>query len=151
MANGDKKLLTDIKPGDQVITIDPVTQVSTVVNVKKLLVHDAKNYAITHLSLLSATEVRANNAIEVSLSSRELEATPNHPVMTEAGIKKMGEVKEGETVLCKNLNSGVYEAYTVWNKTEQAGGVQKVYNIDADGGSTFVINGVMVMQKEKGN
>jgi hypothetical protein len=34
-----------------------------------------------------------------------------------------------------------------YRKTEQAGGVQNVYNIVAEKGSTILMNGVMVMQK----
>jgi hypothetical protein len=148
MANGEKKMLSDIKPGDQVVTVNPETHLPAVVNVKGLTVHEAKNYAITTLTLVSAIEKITPSAMEILLSSREIEATPNHPVMTKSGVKNMGTVNEGEEVLCKNVSTGKYEAYTVWNKTEKANGLQKVYNIDADGGSTFIINGVMVMQKQ---
>jgi hypothetical protein len=37
----------------------------------------------------------------------------------------------------------------VWGREESAGGVQPVYNIVADGGSTFIMNGVMVRQKSQ--
>jgi hypothetical protein len=148
MANGDKKLLNEIKPGDKVLSVNPVTHQPMVVNVKKLSVHEAKNYAITHLTLISAKEKSLAFGTDVQLSSQELEATPNHPVMTKSGIKHMGAVKEGEAVLCKNAKTGKYEAFTVWNKTEKANGIQKVYNIDADAGNTFIINGVVVMQKQ---
>jgi len=148
MANGSRKLLNEIKPGDKVVSVNPVTRQPGIVNVKKLTVHEAKNYAITHLTLLSAKVKSTNTATEVQLSSREIEATPNHPVMTKSGIKNIGSVREGEEVLSKNAVTGKYEVFTVWNKTEKANGIQKVYNIDADAGSTFIINGVMVMQKQ---
>lgn len=147
MANGEKKLLSEIKAGDQVISVDPVTHQPAVVNVKNLTVHEAKNYAITHLTLISATERETVAAREVQLSSMQLEATPNHPITTKSGIKNMGSVSEGEEVYCMNTKTGKYEAFTVFDKTEKAQGIQKVYNIDADAGSTFIINGVMVMQK----
>jgi hypothetical protein len=148
MADGNKKMLSDIKPGDRVITVNPETHRPAVVNVKGLTVHEAKNYAITTLTLVSVKEKVSDAGNEVLLLSRQLEATPNHPVMTRSGIKHMGSVSEGEEVLCKNTKTGKYEAYTVWDKQERAKGIQKVYNIDADGGSTFIINGVMVMQKQ---
>jgi hypothetical protein len=53
----------------------------------------------------------------------------------------------GQQVLCLNEQTGKYEAFTVLQKTEHAGGVQKVYNIVAEKGSTLLMNGVMVMQK----
>jgi len=135
MAGGGSKPLSEVKAGDAVVTMDPATGREKTVLVKELTVHEAKNYAITRLVLVAA-KVRGDR--EVVLSSRVLEATPNHPMV---GGKKAGELKVGDEVLC---DGGVF---TVWDKTEGAGGTQKVYNIVADGGSTLIMNGVMVRQK----
>jgi hypothetical protein len=142
MADGSEKELSSVKPGDVVVTVDPETQVRRAVVVKGLTVHEAKNYAITRLVLLSAVGGR-----EVRLSSRVLEATPNHPMVTTAGEKKAGELVVGDKVVCREEGTGRYLQYLVWDKTETAGGVQPVYNIVAGGGITFILNGVMVMQK----
>jgi len=144
MADGSVKVLRDVKAGDEVVTVDPATQRATPVRVKELTVHAAKNYAITRLVLLSAVTVSDH---EVRLSSKVLQATPNHPMVTLNGERKMGEVKEGDKVLCKEETSGRYVEYRVWDKQEFAGGVQKVYNIVAGGGNTFIMNDVMVLQK----
>jgi hypothetical protein len=143
MGDGGEKALRDIRSGDVVLTVDPVTNVRRAVVVKELTVHAVKNYAITRLTLLSAV-IRGER--EVLLSSRMLEATPNHPMVTEAGEKKAGEVVVGDKVFCGD-DMGRYVQYVVWDKTESAGGVQPVYNIVAGSGSTFIMNGVMVMQK----
>lgn len=66
---------------------------------------------------------------------------------TKSGLKKIGEIEIGEQVLCYNEAKKVYETYTVLEKSEKPGGLQKVYNIVAGGGSTLMMNGVMVMQK----
>ncbi|MFA6083728.1 Hint domain-containing protein [Mucilaginibacter sp.] len=147
MSNGTKKLLKDVKSGDEVITIDPLTHKSTATKVKELTVHAAKNYAITQLVLVSAKESNVANGVNVTLHAKVLQATPNHPMLTKQGNRKMGEVAIGEQVLCLNDKSGKYETYTVLQKNEHGGGVQSVYNIVAEKGSTFVMNGVMVMQK----
>ena len=76
-----------------------------------------------------------------------MEATPNHPMATVSGTKKIGETQIGEQVLCYNETKKAYQTFTILDKTEKAGGVQKVYNIVAGGGSTLMMNGVMVMQK----
>lgn len=144
MADGSSKLLSAVRQGDEVVTVDPVTQVRRAVVVRELTVHAAKNYAITRLTLVSAV---ACGEREVMLSSRVLEATPNHPMVTAAGEKKAGEVAVGDQIRCYDERAGKYLAYRVWEKTEGAGGVQPVYNIAAGGGSTFIMNGVMVMQK----
>ena len=142
MADGGKKPLCKVKEGDKVVTVDPVTHLEKTVMVKALTVHEAKNYAITRLLLVAA---RQTGEREIELSSRVLEATPNHPMMTAAGEKPVGALAEGDKVLC--LNAGRYCEYVVWGKTEAAGGVQRVYNIVACEGSTFIMNGVMVRQK----
>ena len=147
MADGTQKLLSQVKQGDQILTVDPNTHISTPVQVKELVAHEEKNYAITQLILLSAIQSNTASGTDIILSCKQLSATPNHPVITKEGEKKMGEVKEGDEILCADKVTGIYQKYTVWNKTEQAGGLQKVYNIVTNGGNTFVMNEVMVLQK----
>lgn len=147
MADGSKKLLNTIKPGDEVITINPETKVASVVKIKELTIHDAKNYALTRLVLVAGNTKNTALGQIITISSKVLQATPNHPMMTKEGNIKMGMITEGQEVLCLNEQSGKYEAFTVMQKTEKGGGIQKVYNIVADGGSTLLMNGVMVMQK----
>jgi len=144
MAGGVRKQLSEVKAGDRVVTVDPATHQSTTVTVKELTVHVAKNYAVTRVMLLSATE---SSDKVVTLVSKVLQATPNHPMVTAEGDRKAGELKEGDKVLCLDEKTGRYQEFTVWDKTESAGGVQPVYNIVAGGGSTFIMNGVMVLQK----
>lgn len=147
MWDGSKKILKDIKKGDRIITVDPTTKKPAITNVTALVSHEEKNYAITRLLLLETEEKHTSAGNETRLSVKELNATPNHPVITAVGEKKMGEVKEGDEILCLDKQTGVYKKYIVWNRTEQAGGVQKVYNIETNGGSTFIMNEVMVLQK----
>jgi hypothetical protein len=144
MADGSARSLREVRAGDEVVTVDPVTHQSATVKVKELTIHAAKNYAVTRVMLLSATETSAR---VVTLVSKFLRATPNHPMVTTEGDRKMGELKEGDKVLCLDEKNGRYQEFTVWDKTEFAGGVQPVYNIVAGGGSTFIINDVMVLQK----
>jgi hypothetical protein len=135
MVGGGRKPVSEVKAGDAVLTVDPATGRAKGVKVSQLTVHEAKNYAITRLVLVAAREMGERNVV---LSSRILEATPNHPMV---GGKKAGELVVGDKVVC---DDGVF---VVWDKTEGAGGVQKVYNIVADGGSTLIMNGVVVKQK----
>jgi hypothetical protein len=147
MAGGGRKPLSEVKAGDEVMTVDPSTHMAVAVAVKELTVHAVKNYAITRLMLLSATRKEGPSGLEVNLQCKLLEGTPNHPMLTSTGDKKMGELAEGDKVLCLDEKSGRYAAFTVWDKTEAAGGMQPVYNIVAGSGSTFIMNGVMVLQK----
>jgi hypothetical protein len=147
MADGSAKSLSLVKAGDAVRTVDPVTRQVKTVNVKELTVHEAKNYAITELLLLAVATENTSAGKEVCLLSKLLRATPNHPMVTLLGEKKAGELKEGDKVLCLDEKTGRYTEFTVWEKKESAGGVQKVYNIVAGGGDTFIMNDVMVLQK----
>lgn len=143
LAGGGSKELRSVRAGDVVMTVDPATHRSTAVTVRELTVHVAKNYAITRVMLVAAAGVGR----DVRLASKVLQATPNHPMVTINGDKKMGELSVGDQVLCRDEKTGKYAEFVVWDKTEAAGGVQKVYNIVAGGGSTFIMNDVMVLQK----
>ncbi len=147
MADGSVKLLRDIKAGDEVITADVNTGKSIAVKVKALTEHEAKNYAITTLVLLAAKEQSTVNETTVTLSSKVLQATPNHPLQTSKQIKSIGSITVGEQVYCLDESTKTYQLFTVWHKTEQAGGTQKVYNIVAESGTTFIMNNVVVRQK----
>jgi hypothetical protein len=146
MGNGAIKLLKYVKSGDEVITVNPVTHKPSVTRVKELTIHAAKNYALTRLVLISASEKNTTAGLNVNLRARILEATPNHPMLTRQGNYKIGDIAVGQQVLCLDT-SGKYESYTVLEKHELTGGVQNVYNIVAEKGSTLLMNGVMVMQK----
>ncbi|MEO6232222.1 MAG: Hint domain-containing protein [Ferruginibacter sp.] len=147
MADGSIKQLNQIKAGDQVITVDPVTKKAATVTVTKLVQHEAKNYAITKLLVVSAKEMNTNAGTEIQLSGKLLSATPNHPMKANGSVTNMGNIVIGDEVLCLDEKTNTYKTYTVFNKTEAADGVQKVYNMETVTGNTFIMNGVMVMQK----
>jgi hypothetical protein len=147
MANGSTKTLKDINPGDEVVTVDPISKATTTVRIKELTTHEAKNYAITQVLLVKDKVVNLPGGTYVQLSQRILEATPNHPMKTTAGDRRISDIQPGEQVLCLNNATGKYETFNVQDKREFAGGNQKVYNMVAEAGDTFIMNGVMVRQK----
>lgn len=144
LSNGTKKYLREITAGDEVLTFDPISRQHSAVKVKSLIEHESSNYAITRLTLLSET-IQSHH--EILLQTRVIEATPNHPMRTDHGTVKIGEINVGESILCYDEVSGEMKNFIVFNKTEYAGGNQEVYNIEASGGETFLMNDVMVLQK----
>jgi hypothetical protein len=84
---------------------------------------------------------------ETVISTRYIEATPNHPMITEGGSRKIGEIKEGEFIWCYDKEADQMKRYFVFSKTEYAPGKQNVYNIEASEGETLIMNDVMVLQK----
>lgn len=147
MADGTKKYMQQIKKGDKVLTIDPLTKIEKAVTVKTLAEHETQNYAITRVLLVAATAVESGKEINVQLSARIIEATPNHPVQTNFSKKKIGEINTGDEMTCFDEISNSFKTYTVYYKAEVAEKNQKVYNIVAEDGETIVVNNVMVLQK----
>ena len=147
MADGSKKLLNAIKQGDEVLTVDVLTNKTIAVKVQALTEHEAKNYAITSLLLINIIEKFSQQGTVVTLISKALQVTPNHPVQTTNAIKEAGKIIIGDKMFCINDATKTNQLFTVWNTTEQAGGTQKVYNIVAASGTTFIMNNVVVRQK----
>ena len=147
MADGTTKYMEQVKSGDKVLTVDPVTRVSKAVVVKELAEHPAERYAMTRLLLTSVSEKKNASSVDVLLSNKIIEATPNHPVQTASLRKKIGEVVEGDEIICFDELTKSFRTYTVQYKTEIAEKNQKVYNIVAEDGETVIINNVMVLQK----
>ncbi|TKB97700.1 Hint domain-containing protein [Pedobacter cryophilus] len=143
MKNGESKFLKDIKAGDEVISVDPNTQEATLVKVKELKIHEAKNYAVTQLVLIK-DRIEGN---QIYLQSKVVKATPNHPMLTHLGHKEIGKITLGEKVFCINDATQKLEEFKVLLQKEFTEGSQKVYNIEANAGSTLLLNGVMVKQK----
>ncbi len=147
LAAGGHKPLRDIRPGDQLATLDLATQLPATATVQELVVHAAQNYALTQLDVVAVREQVGAAATHAHLTSQVLEATPNHPVHTATGPRPAGEVGVGEQLLCLNPHTQAYEAYTVLRTREYAGGEQAVYNVVTEEGHPFLLNGVVVLQK----
>ncbi|WP_083326263.1 hypothetical protein [Hymenobacter coccineus] len=146
LADGSHRPLHAIQPGDQILTLDPVTHQPASAEVQELVAHAAQNYALTRLDVVAVRAQVGPNATHAHLTSQVLEATPNHPLPTRTGPKPAGEVALGDEILCLNAATGLYEPHTVLRTREYAGGVQPVYNLVASGNS-FLLNGVLVLQK----
>lgn len=146
LADGSHRPLRELQPGDQLITLNANGQ-PVAGEVKEVVAHAAKNYALTRLEVIAVREQVSHTATHTRLTSQVLEATPNHPLQTHAGQKPAGEVELGEQILCLNPATQAYEPYTVLRKQEYAGGEQAVYNLVASNDNPFVLNGVLVLQK----
>lgn len=147
LVDGNHKQLCDICPGDQIATVDPVTRQPAAVEVQELVAHAPRSYVLTRLEVVAVREQVSPTATQTHLTSQVLEATPNHPLQTHAGRKPAGAVGVGEQLLCFNSTTHAYEPYMVLRKHEYAGGEQPVYNLVASNGNSFVLNGVLVLQK----
>ena len=96
MSDGTKKFIKDVRQGDEVISVDPASNRPSIVKVKSLAVQEPSNYALTQLTLFAEEQLTPN---EVFLQCKVIKATPNHPVLTDKGTKKINEVDLGESIL----------------------------------------------------
>lgn len=148
LADGQRKRLEDIGPGDAVMTIDPVSGKKVATVVKGRQEHEAKNYAITRLTLYAAQQEETPEAHQVRLRVRTLRATPNHPVATSAGERlPMGSLQVGQHLLCYETGRPEGTPFEIIGTEEITEGVQKVYNLITTEGDNFMVNDMLVMKK----
>ncbi|MFX8668557.1 hypothetical protein ABTM51_20485, partial [Acinetobacter baumannii] len=74
--------------------------------VESLAVHEAKNYAITHITLYHAKAFENAQGNFVQIDFREINATPNHPILTHTGEKKAGDITPADEIFCIEQPSG---------------------------------------------
>jgi len=147
LSDGTSKFLRDVEIGDKVLTVNPVTKAKKAVKVNKLVSHTPENYALTVLTLLHEKREESDDFVELTISSKELKATPNHPMLTGNGDKEIGEIKVGEEILSWNETTKSFDSFVVYSSKEIVEGIQSVYSIEATEGTTLMMNGVMVKQK----
>lgn len=145
LSNGERKTLASLVPGDRITSVGG--EGSAPLTVARVIEHDARNYAITRLTLVRATSLTATEGTQIRLSARVLKATPNHPMKTAHGIMPVGSIESNDHVLCFDDATGRLEYYEVFDKAEVVEGVQKVYSIEGTDESPVLMNGVMVLQK----
>lgn len=146
MTDGSTKLLSEVVPGDLILTVDNANRTASV-KVSRVVEHEPRNYALTRLTLVRTTETEDANGVNVHLSARTLKATPNHPMRTDKGDKQVGAIGVSEKVMCFDALTGKYEYFEVVNTREVVEGVQKVYSIEGREETPVLLNGVMVLQK----
>ncbi|MCM5529350.1 Hint domain-containing protein [Parasegetibacter sp. NRK P23] len=147
MANGSYKKMSEVKEGDEVVTIHPHTLKASIHKVTDVAVHTPKNYAVTTLTLIKDEVLESAVGKEVRLSVKSLSATPNHPVSYGDISVEMGRIPVGAQLLCRNETGG-WSRYQVVLKEEKAHGVQPVFSINTADGSALVVDGVLVLQKK---
>ncbi|MDR6195857.1 hypothetical protein [Siphonobacter sp. SORGH_AS_0500] len=145
LANGTTKAISEVTTGDQVQSYDSVTKSSEIATVEELTVHADQTFDLTRLTLVdAATKVTASAT--TNWETVTLEATANHPVLTENGVKKMSEVRVGDALYYRDAETNTFKKYDVFTTQSAVRSVNKVYNLKTDK-ATYVVNGTVVMTK----
>jgi hypothetical protein len=143
LADGSAKPIAEIKAGQKVASYNAQTGNLEIAVVQEVQTHEGKAYAIT--TLLAANELVTASTTTQTAYIVALQATPNHPVLTQEGRKPMNQVKANDVLYVYNATSGAFDTFKVY-AAQSAETVSKVYNLVTDKGN-FLINGATVLDK----
>lgn len=145
LADGTTKSMALVRPGDRLRSVDPATRQAQETTVKNVDTHAGASFALTRVLLIDPAD-QATASTRPLFDLLELEGTANHPVLTAAGKKQLGEVRVGETLYGFDATTQTLKAYQVF--TVQAGyrQVAEVFNLVTDR-PTYVVNGMAVFAK----
>jgi hypothetical protein len=136
MQEGLEKRIDAVKVGDYVggMAANRVTRVT----------RHTGTFALMKVLLEPTTAIWASNRIVAGFI--ELEATPNHPILTLTGRKPLGTLQPGDMVLVEDAARSNYQLAEVKRVLPNARTVQAVYNLHT-GQGLYQVNDVLVLDK----
>lgn len=143
LADGRQKDIEAVQTGDVVMAYDNGRMVPT--PVREVQVHNTQDFAISAVWLTVGEEVTASSSSAAS-APMLLEATANHPVLTAAGPKQLGQLQKGDVLYRFDEAAQSVVAWKVATVQPGARTVKAVYNLVTEKGS-FVINDFVVLDK----
>jgi len=144
LSDGTQKAIEQIKAGDQVMGYDAKHHQPVAAEVIERQLHEGKSYAISHLLLLPAEDVLVS--IHATLPVVELEATPNHPMLTSRGRRKMQQVQVGDILYLYDAATASFREMRVLQSTAAFRQTSKVYNLVTNR-QHYLANGTVVLDK----
>ncbi|MBO0951686.1 Hint domain-containing protein [Fibrella forsythiae] len=143
LADGTQKAIVDVREGDLVMSYEAATKTVVTTRVTGLNTHPmATEITLAGIWTVPTNELTASMALLPS-PAQLLEATANHPVLTDTGRKTLGDVAVGDLVYrCEN---GVtYPARVI--RTGSTGRATTVYSLSTEKGN-YVVAGTVVLDK----
>jgi hypothetical protein len=142
MADLSEKNIENVKIGEKIISINPQTKLTETAEITAIQVHENKDFALTGIVLFPVE----NEMVSLTgyTESIFLEATPNHPVLTEAGKKIIGDLQTGDILyVFENQLVKKYQVAALFAKSRK---VKRVYNLTTDKG-TYLVNNMLIFGK----
>ncbi len=145
MLNGSNLEISKVKKGDVVMAYDEVRGIYTETKVMEVERH-AGSFIINEISADSYDNLSVSVKQDVKGSSKKwsLQCTPNHPILTSAGVISASELVRGMTLYSfdesKKINPVIVTDVQLLDKTTV------VYNLKTEIGNYFV-NGIAVKVK----
>ncbi|MDJ1500596.1 Hint domain-containing protein [Xanthocytophaga agilis] len=145
LANGQTKQISEIKVGEAIASYNKEANKLETAIVQEIQIHEGKGYPVQ--TLFGANEtVTASTQQHVSQITK-IQATPNHPILTQNGRKAMNEIQSGDSIYVFDSATGefiTFKVYTPFTHSEET--ATKVYNLVTDKGN-YLINGATVLDK----
>ena len=138
--------IKDVKPGMTVRTYNSLTKKMEVSEVKQLLEHKDKEYSLTKVVFINSNSLYASNSGELTLL--EIQGTDNHPLLTNKGVKKIGELSLSDKLMYYNISTGLVEECEILNIVKNNKTVNAVYNLKFNNKNSFyLVNGIPASAK----
>ncbi len=144
LENGNTIPISEIKKGDCIIQIHPITLKINKTRVKELVTHSGGKFNIIRIEILPADQALV--LVSGQQEYQFMDATANHPVLTKSGKKELGELQQGDIVYQYDHSRRKMVPMLVMTKTIQST-IDKVYNLKTSGGNTYMVNNVVVFKK----
>ncbi|SFD10255.1 intein N-terminal splicing region [Spirosoma endophyticum] len=144
MADGSSKPISNVVAGDVVLGYDAKTKTLTPTAVTKLDTHSG-DFALAGVWLAPVNELTADNR-NVLTAPTLLEATANHPVLTAAGRKPLGDVKAGDVLYRYDATTNGVAAFKVVQAEKTVRSVKSVYNLVTESGA-YLVGETVVLDK----
>ncbi len=145
MADGSLKNISDVKIGDKVMSYNVLTKKTEITIVQKAQIHENKQFYISRVLLIDPTQsMTASLGVKYNLKS--LDATANHPILTDKGMVKMGDLKVGNQVYIFDNETNTFKNYKIFITQPSNSKVSKVYNLVTEK-ENYLINSVVVLKK----
>ena len=146
MADGSNKAIADIQEGDMILTTNANQMGSWEAGeVEQVVIHQKPQQKILHL-VLSPEYTLSASINELNISEKYLEATPNHPVLTQRGRMTIEEVQVNDLLYQYDQTTNELVPFKVLKAITAYREVNQVYNLKIKG-DIYLINGLVVYEK----
>ncbi len=145
MADGSLKNISDVKVGDKVLSYNTLSKKSQITTVQKVQTHENKQFDISRVLLIDPNQ-SMTASLGVKYNLKALEATANHPILTDKGMVKMGDLKVGNQVYVFDNETNTFKNHKIFITQPSNSKVSKVYNLLTEK-ENYLINSVVVLKK----
>jgi hypothetical protein len=144
LSDGSQKEIKNITKVDKILTFNDVNKIGVI---NELIIHEEGNYSIKRVELINPNILLASDSDEYFIQTKFFEATPNHPVITNKGIKKVEDLEQGDIMFYYDNQNNTLNEWFVANIDQNSKYVDKVYNLKLVDDFIYFVNGFGVLMK----